>query len=249
MMKSIASLSISCLALCLGVSGHDAEARSRKERELPPIADPGKVAATDIAFSRAAGDDGQWTAFRDFAAPDAVLHLNEGPVHAQEWLARQQDPAEPAQWGPKNIWSSCDGTVAVTSGRFRNPDGKVGSYATVWKVQKGNSYLWAYDLGWLDDPQPPPPDDLAEDTNAIIVSGMAMIEGKAADCRRDQGPPPLSPQVKGLSSWQHVGVSRDKTLQWAYEHQADGTRRVAVFYLRDGEWQEAVNVRIPGKED
>ena len=42
--------------------------KERFEREVRTTANPGSVVATDIGFSRAAREDGQWTAFRDYAA-------------------------------------------------------------------------------------------------------------------------------------------------------------------------------------
>ncbi len=89
--------------------------RSDRERELQRIrrADPAKVIATELAFARAAQEKGQWTAFAEFAADDAVMFVPE-QVNAKEWLKRQKNPPQAVRWQPHQVWSSCDGTLAVT---------------------------------------------------------------------------------------------------------------------------------------
>ena len=45
----------------------------------PYAAQPSQVVARELEFARAAREDGQWTAFRAFAADDALLHGRNGP--------------------------------------------------------------------------------------------------------------------------------------------------------------------------
>ncbi|MDZ4274014.1 MAG: hypothetical protein U0995_06580, partial [Erythrobacter sp.] len=52
----------------------------------PGAAQPSTIVATEIAFSRAARERGQWTAFRMFAAPGALLHGENGPFAIEPWL-------------------------------------------------------------------------------------------------------------------------------------------------------------------
>ena len=81
-----------------------------------------KVVAAEIAFARAAQEKGQWTAFAEYATDDAVMFVPE-PVVARDWLRRQTDPPQPVQWQTHQVWSSCDGTLAVTKGAWQRPDG------------------------------------------------------------------------------------------------------------------------------
>ena len=210
-----------------------------------PIGDPGKVAATDIAFSRAARDNGQWTAFAEYAAPGAVLHGAGGPIEAAPWLAAQQNPAESVRWGPKTVWSSCDGHVAVSFGRFIEPSGMVGSYVTVWEWQKEGRYRWVYDMGAADNPQPAPVPEVEENIDTIIVSGLASIEGRIADCLRGGTPPALPAVLVPANSRHESKSSPDGTLRWRWEHSGDGTRRFVADWLRNGTWQEALEFTAP----
>ena len=90
---------------------------------------------------------------------DALVNDIEGRMHMareQQVAAGRADPPEPIRWAPTDVWSSCDGKLAVTLGRFLRPNGLVGDYITVWELQSDNSYKWIYDTGTPDDPQPAP---------------------------------------------------------------------------------------------
>ncbi len=218
------------------------------------IGDPGLVAAADIAFARQARDQGQWTAFRATAAAGAVMHLRDGPVPVATYTAGRDDPPVSTAWTPNTIWTSCDGTLAVTFGRFQVPDGDVGNYVTVWELQRDRSYKWTYDIGALDDPQPEPESgpDIPEGEEAIIVPGMTSIEGRIADCPREgAGTPTDAPVARAFSGTATSGGSRsrDGTLDWAWSHQSDGTRQVNVSWLREGEWQQAVQFSVPSQAE
>ena len=120
----------------------------------PGEAQPSRVVANDLAFARAAREDGQWTAFSAYAGPGAMIHGRSGAIPAAPWLARQTNPPQAVKWAPKEIWMSCDGVLAVSQGRFVDPEGMVGSYLTVWQREGRTDYRWVYDSAIADDPQP-----------------------------------------------------------------------------------------------
>ena len=206
--------------------------------QAPGEAQPSKVVATELAFSRAAREDGQWTAFRRFAAPGAVIHGRNGIVEAEPWLATLDDPDEPVAWAPQAVWMSCDSQLAISLGRFQDPDGLVGSFVTVWQRQRDGDYRWQYDMGAPDDPQPPQKQDTAAVANEIVVTGLDMVEGHVADCpKRDETMPP--PPALAINDARYkVAASPDGTLRWRWEHRDDGSRRVVVYILSEGEWRE-----------
>jgi hypothetical protein len=211
-------------------------------RQLPSVGDPGRVAATDSSFARTAREQGQWTAFAAYAAPGAVMHWADGPpFEAAPWLATQSNPAEPLAWAPTAVWASCDGTLAVSFGRFRQPDGQVGSYTTVWTLQGEREYRWAYDMGGLDLPQPPPPPPRVPPSDeVIVVPGLGLINGKVADCPRGNAREMPVRVVVDIPSG-HSAMADDGTLAWRWEQTDDGSRRIVVDWLRDGRWQTALD--------
>jgi len=225
--------------------------RDRIERVLagaPGQAQPSEIVAAEIAFARAARENGQWTAFREFLAPGALLHVRSGPIEADPWLAAQADPPEAVQWGARSVWMSCDGALAVSQGRFREPDGTVGTFVTVWQREDADDdYRWIYDVGAPDDPQPPPRSATAgESEDEIVVTGRGSIQGRVADCPgRGEAvpPPPALAAVDGARS--DAMLSRDGTLRWRWEHGARGQRRVVAEYFHEGAWQIALDQVFP----
>jgi hypothetical protein len=194
-------------------------------RDLKPTAEPSAVIATEIAFARAAREKGQWTAFREFAAEDAVMFVPE-PVIARDWLRRQTDPAQAVQWQPHQVWSSCDGSLAVTRGAWQRPDGSVGYFTTVWERQDNREYRWVMDQG----------DVLAEP-----LSAPELIEAKVADCRSE----PFTPlTVRAVSTTIHKGTADDGTLEWSVAARPDGSRTVVARYWDGSEWQFAVQEQV-----
>jgi hypothetical protein len=205
----------------------------------PGAAQPSTIVAAELAFSRAARENGQWTAFRQFAAPGAMLHGRNGPFLFERWVAAVVDPAEAVQWSPRVIVMSCDGATAVSKGRFRNPDGTVGNFVTVWERQANGDYRFTFDVGGEDNPQPPP--KARQEEGDIIVTAIDAVEGLIASCPRP-GVPVLPPPALpiGTDGEEGATLARDGTLRWRWQHRADGTRAIAADYFYEGRWTTPV---------
>lgn len=205
----------------------------------PGAAQPSTIVATEIAFARAAREQGQWTAFRQFAAPGALLHGRNGPFAIEPWLATQTDPPEAVQWEPRAVVISCDGALAVSQGRYRDPEGKVGNFVTVWERQGNGEYRYVFDAGGDDVPQPPPRKPV-EGEGGIVVTAMDAVQGMVASCPRggSEIPPPPAIPV-GEDGQTDARLSRDGTLRWRWEHRTDGTRYAKAEYFYEGRWLTA----------
>lgn len=171
--------------------------------------DPSSVIAAEIAFNRLAQEKGQWTAFRETAADDAVLFVPQ-KVAAKEWLKKQADPPKSVSWAPSIVYVACDGNVAASTGNWTRPDGSVGYFTTIWRRDKKGAWKWVLDHGdRLTAPRPAP----------------EFLTGKVATCKRGQrpeGPPPMP--AKG----ERPAPPPDESLLWTADVAPDNSRRVTV---------------------
>ena len=114
----------------------------------PAATAPAPATAIDAerAFVRDAQKLGQWTAFRKYAADDAVMFVPK-QTNAQAFLKPLKDPPESVYWWPGRSYVSCDGRFAVNTGPWVRAAGKaVGYFTTVWRLQDGG-WRWIYDGG------------------------------------------------------------------------------------------------------
>ncbi|WP_390550788.1 hypothetical protein [Qipengyuania sp. MTN3-11] len=237
---AMAALLAGCATDPNGLTSRQAARIDRVLATAPGAAQPSTIVATEVAFARMARDEGQWTAFRHFATEDAVMHGPSGPFPAQAWLANRGDPAAAVQWAPRTVWVSCDATLAVSMGRYRDPAGAVGSFVTVWRRQDDGTYRWVYDGGADDDPQPAPRTDSEPGPDEIVVTAFDTIKGEVADCPKP-GEAVAAPRWDPVVSGAEVGGGRsdDGSLVWQWRQGADGTRRISSFIWQDGAWREA----------
>ncbi len=210
-------------------------------------ANPSAVVAAEMAFNRLAQDKGQWTAFRETAAKDAVMFVPD-MVNARTWLKGRKDPAASVKWSPAKIFVSCDGDIGASTGGWQRPDGSVGYFTTIWRRDKKGEWNWVLDHG---------------DTLASPRPESDIIEAKVATCpqrrRGEGGPPPMGPPGERRGAREEngdvvvaamlpgTGQSPDGTLQWVSEVHADKSRRVKVTMLVKDERQVVIddNVAAP----
>ncbi|MDT9599463.1 hypothetical protein [Sphingosinicella rhizophila] len=164
---------------------------------------PPTAVAAERAFAANAQTQGQWTAFRTFAADEAVMFTPE-PVNAQTWLAGREDPPQAVMWWPARSFMSCDGTMAVNTGAWLRAGGTAAGYfTTVWSKRQDGSWKWLLDHG----------DGLAKPRPA-----GDRVRVRKARCGAPR-PGQASPGIR----W-----SADGSLSWAWQVAPDGTRRVTV---------------------
>jgi len=208
---ALLTAAVTMAALACSVSA-DAQRRGRPG-EIPLGANPSAVIAAELAFARAAQEKGQWTAFAEYAADDAVMFVPQA-VKAKDWLKKQKNPPKAVAWQPHHVWSSCDGTLAVTKGAWQQADGTSGYFTTIWQRQKkrDGSYKWVLDQG---------------DTLAQPLEAPEFLQAEVADCPRGRRAP--------LNAVTEPKSSNDGTLRYDWNVAENGARHLEVRMLVDGE--------------
>lgn len=235
-----AALGLALIALA-GVLAAPAAAEPRR-RPGAGTANPSALVAAEIAFNRLAREKGQWSAFRKTMADDSAIMFVPQPVLARDWLRGRADPAEPVQWEPYEVWMSCDGTLGVTQGAWRNPKGATGYFTTIWRREKKGDYRWVLDQGVA----------LAEPLEKPL-----MLSASVADCEgRGAWPgslPPREDDERGRRELKSAGMdgqgaSDDGTLTWSYHVAADYARTLTVSLRKDGEMKRVLSLDVSAED-
>lgn len=205
----------------------------------PGAAQPSTIVSTELAYARAAKEQGFAAASLEFATPGAQLHLNSGVVPVASIAQGFAAAGLQSQWAPRLVVQSCDGSLALSQGRFVDGEGKVGNYVTTWVRQSDNSFKWSYDAAGLDNPQPPPRAEFED--GDIVVTALDLVKGLIATCpRRGETTPPPPPIPTGEGGASASQMSRDGTLRWRWEHRDGGVKYVTADYFFEGEWVTAI---------
>lgn len=163
---------------------------------------PQSAVEAETAFAADAEREGQWTAFRKWAAPEAVM-FDPQPTTVEKLLGALEDPPASVRWWPSESYVSCDGAAAVNHGVARWPDGAGGWFSTVWQ-RDGGAWRWTLDQGARTATPAPRP---------------ATVSEKRSSCA---GTPPLG--SRGFPKGEGGGASADRTLRWHWRVASDGER-------------------------
>ena len=208
----------------------------------PGEAQPSTIVSTELAYAKAAKAQGLAAAMLETSAPGARIHTGEGVVPFQA------SGGPKAQWAPRLVVKSCDGSLALSQGRFVDAGGKVGNYVTTWARQPDGDYKWTYDAAGLDDPQPPPRKEFED--GDIVVTAMDVVQGLVATCpRAGETTPPPPPVPAGEGGASAVQVSSDGTLRWRWEHREGGIKYVTADYFFEGQWQTALEETLASSSE
>lgn len=185
--------------------------------------DPSSVIAAEIAFNRLAQSKGQWTAFRETAASDAIMFVPQRVI-ARDWLKKQVDPPVSVTWSPSVAYVSCDGRTAATTGNWRRADGSAGYFTTIWRRDKKGAWQWVLDHGdRLEIPRPTP----------------EYLTGKVATCRAPGRPiaPPAQPG-------KDAPAPADESLLWTVDIMPDNGHRVTVSLWNGAGYDVVIDDRV-----
>lgn len=188
---------------------------------------PVTAADAERAFAADAKAIGQWSAFRKWAADDAVIFVPQ-PTNAQAFLKPLKDPPKAVHWWPTASFVSCDGKMAVNTGGAAWPDGHASYFSTVWK-QAGGTWRWALDHGDnLETPRPRVPEPAV----------------RRAACSGTPASPPGGALASSVADGTGgSGRSPDQTLFYAWRSDANGRSLRAWLWNGTG-WDDVLNDRV-----
>lgn len=193
-------------------------------------AEPAAMTAIDAerAFAADAQKLGQWTAFRKWSTPDAIMFVpTAGSAH--EFLRGKADPPVAVFWWPGRSYVSCDGNTAINTGPWIRQWGKsVGYFTTVWQKQPDGGWKWTLDHG----------DGLA----AARAEG-GDIKAVQATCPSLPVPPVPQREVDAANKY-GGGSSKDGTLNWGWTVHSDGSRHFFAMIWDGGEHKVVIEDRV-----
>lgn len=203
-----------------------------KRSAQPGFAEPSDIIAAEGNFAHLSAAKGVKAAIRGTAAPDAQIFA---PLLMQvsNYINGPAAANHPAQWHTRQVWMSCDGSIAVTYGAGQQAP--LASWdVTIWRRQKGSSYKWVLEQGGALQAAPPRSD---------------MIAASVADCPARHARPsattntvviPTSDHGKSRAADYSSGQSEDATLAWSTTLTPDGGRSFALLVKQDGTMQEVL---------
>ena len=189
------------------------------------------------AFAARAQQVGQWTAFREYAEPSAVM-FNPQAVWAHEFLAGRKDPPRSVEWWPGQSFVSCDRRTAVNTGPWRIRDrNKHGYFTTVWLKQQDGGWKWTVDGG--DELKTPLPRSRRAAVRRASCGNLKAIpaayRSETPPTARIAGKPPADAGQ---------GRSADGTLIWDWRVARAGARRFETKLWNGRTYVTALNQSV-----
>lgn len=190
---------------------------------LLAAATPATAVDAERAFAADARANGQWTAFRRWSTPEAVMFFPE-PAKVHERLKDAKNPPRSVEWTPAASFASCDGTMAANTGPWRQ-GGSRGYFSTLWVRQPAGEWKWIVDGG---------------DELATARPWPVQARVRTAACTGER-PRLESISVAGAAE---NGWSRDRTLSWQWSVATDGARRFEVRLWNGRNYETVISDRI-----
>lgn len=111
-----------------------------------------QVKARETAFAKTMADRDHG-AFQTFLADEAVFFGRGGPTRgkqavAADWKPLYEGKAAPFSWAPEMVQVLDSGTLAISSGSVKSPEGKnVGTFNSIWRREKDGQWRVVFDKG------------------------------------------------------------------------------------------------------
>jgi ketosteroid isomerase-like protein len=111
-----------------------------------------QVADAERAFAKTMADR-DFAAFTSFLSEEAIFYAGEKPIRgkqavAADWKRFYEKPEPPFSWEPESVEVLDSGTLALSSGPVRGPDGKIiARFNSIWRLEAPGAWRVVFDKG------------------------------------------------------------------------------------------------------
>ena len=148
----VAALCLASLAGCTTVSPKLSNAELQRQ-----------VADTERAFAKTMADRNH-AAFTSYLADEAIFFTSTRALRgkaevAEAWKRFYEGPTPPFSWQPETVEVLDSGTLALSSGPVRDPQGKLfATFTSIWRLETPGTWRIIFDKGneVCDCPKPKP---------------------------------------------------------------------------------------------
>ena len=111
-----------------------------------------EVRAAETAFAKTMADR-DLKAFATYVSPETIFFGGKGPIRGRDkvvevWTRFYEGPTAPFSWAPETVEVLDSGTLALSSGPVRDPDGKLtNTFSSIWRLEKDGKWRVIFDKG------------------------------------------------------------------------------------------------------
>lgn len=137
------ALLVAGAALLAGCATSAAPSRAELERQ---------VAMHERAFAQTMAER-NFAAFSEFISAEAIFFTGPTPLRGRDqvsagWKRFYERPAAPFSWQPETVEVLDSGTLALSSGPVRDPEGKlIATFTSVWRLEAPGVWRVIFDKG------------------------------------------------------------------------------------------------------
>lgn len=180
---------------------------------------PQTAVDAERAFAADAQKLGQWTAFRKWAAKEAIFLP---PRSVSVALKDAPDPPVAVNWWPTASFVSCDGATAANSGGASWPGNRSSYFSTIWRKQPDGAWRFLLDNGA----------DLSVPRPRVAQPVVRQASCKGTPTHNEEA------QVDG-------GASADATLRWHWQVAPEGGHRFTVQMWTGAAYETVIDDQVP----
>lgn len=143
-MFKLIQLVLTCLSLLMAC------AVSAQEPDLEQLRQ--QVEDTERAFASTMSERDH-DAFTSFLSDETIFFSGETPLRGKQqvadaWKPYFQEPGAPFSWEPQMVVVLDSGTLALSTGPVRDPDGKqVATFNSIWRLDPDGTWQIIFDKG------------------------------------------------------------------------------------------------------